>query len=645
MRDEEIFQKSVKVKMKLNLVLLIAFVAFIASFANLVSETLDYGFPDDLAKANDNIIVGDTAENITWFVQITDLHISKFYSPERITELSELVLEVVEMVAPMVVVVTGDITDAKTEDYSGSGQYREEWEEYMKIVKIARSRNNTMWLDIRGNHDNFDVVDLEHSSNYFKEFSSQGREGNLGSYLQVVENNKVRLGFLAVDSTLKPGPRRPFNFVGALNQAELDQVASLVKKSEAEADMTVMFGHYPTSTIVSPPPGIRQVLGSGLVYLCGHLHNLHGLANNMVVRHRVGLREAELADWKDNRMYRVLVVDHGVLSWRDIQHGDHPWPLVMVTWPPPTQHRAGDREPLYRQLSSTHVRVVVFSRVRLVTLQISIDGGERVGCTNTTNNLYTMPWSPHLYTTGVHQLVVHTQDEEGVHHEHHHSFSLDGSQLQLPFIGQFILLVNLIAFFQFGFASLVFMSTVPLTLARLGFPLPVLGEYLGVISRISELYYPLVLGPLYLTIGPWFIGEILTNSVGVVFCWGTFVSGCYLPTATTWLYGVYHLATAHIPLVMAITIILNTRIQDAHNIIPRYPRYSAIKRNLPMFLIVLKQAWLVHAFYLSYGIWAVILGPFRTGYLCMSCILWALACNLDEKTLLKYESRKNQKYF
>ena len=49
-----------------------------------------------------------------------------------------------------------------------------------------------------------------------------------------------------------------------------------------------MFGHYPTSTIVSGAPGVREVLGQGLVYLCGHLHNLHGLAGRLYVRHKVG---------------------------------------------------------------------------------------------------------------------------------------------------------------------------------------------------------------------------------------------------------------------------------------------------------------------------------------------------------------------
>ena len=62
-----------------------------------------------------------------------------------------------------------------------------------------------------------------------------------------------------------------------------------LSQSRFETQATIMFGHYPTSTIVSHQPGVRAVLGSGLVYLCGHLHNLHGLAGGpMVVRHKAG---------------------------------------------------------------------------------------------------------------------------------------------------------------------------------------------------------------------------------------------------------------------------------------------------------------------------------------------------------------------
>ena len=63
---------------------------------------------------------------------------------------------------PAVVVVTGDLTDAKTADYSGSEQYIEEWQTYQHIVRSVTNNSDILWLDIRGNHDNFDVPSPVH---------------------------------------------------------------------------------------------------------------------------------------------------------------------------------------------------------------------------------------------------------------------------------------------------------------------------------------------------------------------------------------------------------------------------------------------------------------------------------------------------
>ncbi len=50
--------------------------------------------------------------------------------------------------------VQGDLTDAKNSDYFGSRQYESEWITYEKILKENTILNDTIWLDIRGNHGN-----------------------------------------------------------------------------------------------------------------------------------------------------------------------------------------------------------------------------------------------------------------------------------------------------------------------------------------------------------------------------------------------------------------------------------------------------------------------------------------------------------
>ena len=630
--------------MRVGMVVTVALVNLVASLVNLVWETVHYDFPPDMdPQAEDLRQVGDSPTNLTWFIHITDLHISKFYAPERTAGFLRLTEEILRTVQPAAVVVTGDLTDAKTADYSGSRQYMDEWADYHTAVQLARNR--TLWLDIRGNHDNFDVSAPGDQNNYFKEFSSQGQEGNLGSYLKIMRHNGVRLAFLALDATLKPaGPRRPFNFVGALNQHDLGLLKGLARKAKDVADGTVWFGHYPTSTIVAPLPGHREVMEDGLVYLCGHLHNIHGLAGTMVVRHRSGLREAELTDWKDNRMFRLMAMDQGVLSWRDVSGwAGLPLPLVLVTWPP-AGPRAGDREPLHLLTTSTHIRLLVFARAQVV-VRVGVDGGEPVVAQHAKDSLYTAPWRPRLYTKGPHTIQVLVEEAGKETHVETHHFSLDGSSESLPALGQLVLLVDFISLFQFFFILLVCIAIVPLTHLRLSAAPSFTPNSLLLLAHLPAFYWPLVLAPLYLTIGPWFVGELLTGSIGVVLVWGSFVQGVYIPTATTWLYGVYHLAIIHLPLLLATCLILHSRLTEDTQPWASHPYTRAIFRHTLMAALVMKQTYLVYCFHLSYGPLAVILGPYRTGHLLLSLYLWVSACTVTKCDLAVCLSDKYDKTF
>ena len=73
--------------------------------------------------------------------------------------------------------------------------------------------------------------------------------------------------------------------------------------------------------------------------------------------------------------------------------------------------------------------------------------------------------------------------------------------------------------------------------------------------------------------------------------------GTYVPTATTWMYGVYHLVTAHLPLTLLIAGMINIRtgsgaLINANTPATHYTRATVVTTNGLMFLIVLKQAWL-----------------------------------------------------
>lgn len=73
-----------------------------------------------------------------------------------------------------------------------------------------------------------------------------------------------------------------------------------------EVKYTIVFGHYPTSCIITEGhKSIRSLIveaPGSWTYLCGHFHMLGGLVPNMYTLQKTGFLELELGDWKDNRV-------------------------------------------------------------------------------------------------------------------------------------------------------------------------------------------------------------------------------------------------------------------------------------------------------------------------------------------------------
>ena len=62
------------------------------------------------------------------------------------------------------------------------------------------------------------------------------------------------------------------------------------------------------------------------------------------------------------------------------------------------------------------------------------------------------------------------------------------------------------------------------------------------IAAFDQLFYPLLIAPLYLLVGPWAVGFFLNQSFGVLFAWGFYVQGSLLHADVTSFYGVFFMA-------------------------------------------------------------------------------------------------------
>lgn len=76
--------------------------------------------------------------------------------------------EMIPLIGPHVVIVSGDLTDAKASNMRSTGQIEQEWQIYAQLLRDSHVLERTVWLDLRGNHDNFDVLDINSPSNLYK---------------------------------------------------------------------------------------------------------------------------------------------------------------------------------------------------------------------------------------------------------------------------------------------------------------------------------------------------------------------------------------------------------------------------------------------------------------------------------------------
>ncbi|XP_047002995.1 transmembrane protein 62-like [Schistocerca americana] len=596
----------------------------------------------------DTVIIGNSSENLMWFLQVSDIHISIFHDETRVTEFKEFCDITVDAIRPSLVLASGDLTDAKSEDNMGSRQYVKEWMVYKNVLDETKINEKTVWLDIRGNHDNFNVPGIQSARNYYRNYSVQG-PAHPKSYLYRLRHNGDTYSFIAMDACLDPGPRRPFNFIGVLSAEEISHVKGLAEEASATSDAVIWFGHYPTSCILAPSPGARALIGGppqSVAYLCGHFHMLGGVVPNMYTIQNDGFLELELADWKDNRIYRLGVMDHGLFSFVDVVHRD--WPVVLVTNPKHLLYTLPGREPLERIHTSTHIRILAFSLAPLEKVQVTLDKEIWQDCVHIEGPLFVANWSPDKFNSGIYEITVFVRDTEGREKVITQPFSLDGSRISFRLLPRIALMCNVSVVFQFLFGVSLVICIVPLCAVKIlhvlvkarrmrkptwnAWCLRIWVQKLWVLSTVDRIFYPLVIYPLYLTVGPWSVGEVIEGYTGVIFAWGIFINKSYLPGSFTYAYGFLQMCSFQLPLTLFLAHYLERRLY--HKVANKSCTIMhTFLHHFPFAVIATLQMMFAYFFWLAYGTMAFLLGPLRTWSVILALILWCLAVKLPDNCL------------
>ncbi|XP_054256802.1 transmembrane protein 62 isoform X3 [Indicator indicator] len=431
-----------------------------------------------------------------------------------------------------------------------------------------------------------------------------------GSFHYIHTTSFGNYSFICVDATLNPGPKRPYNFYGILNTNQMEEL-SLMAKASLHSNHTIWFGHYPTSTIISPAPGIRALMSSATAYLCGHLHTMGGLMPVLHSQHHGGTLELELGDWKDNRKYRILAFDHDLLSFADLKFEE--WPVVLITNPKSFLYSSSAHEPLVKILHSTHIRILAFSPSVIVSVDVRIDGVDLGNAQQVSGPLYVLKWSPQNYSDGFHHIDVTVQDASGRISTQSHVFAMD-ENLSL----------------RFAFWPSVILLTDFYVLARVLFGLIVLIQ-IALLVVFRYLQKPALKGP-------WFVGELIDGQVGACFSFGVFTGGSFLQGSLTFVVGILQMLFFNLPLTAYLCWCLLLRCQG-HSFRSHFRHVRRLTTVLVHLAVALLLAWQVYSCYFlqrTYGTLAFFLSPMRTWLVVLTSALIYKTWTLQSSELRTY---------
>lgn len=155
-----------------------------------------------------------------------------------------------------------------------------------------------------------------------------------------------------------------------------------------------------------------------------------------------------------------------------------------------------------------------------------------------------------------------------------------------------------------------------------------------ILSTINRLFWPIIGYWIYLSVGPWAIAEVIDDHYGVIFVWGVYVDGHFMPGSFTYLYAAFQLLLCQFPLINIFAacaekrylIYIGTPRQKRIASIRALPKFS----QAPFFFIIAVELLLSIFFGMAYGAVAFFIGPFRTWSVILNFLLWYMSRNVPD---------------
>ena len=412
--------------------------------------------------------LSDGVDNLFHFIQITDIHVSKYHKQGGIAHLEAFLNHELPLIAPDLVLSTGDLTDAKASHALTSLQQIDEWVSYHKALhdsRLLERKDGQFYWDQRGNHDCWNIPGFNSSENLYLRLGAIGKEG----YYFVLDKDFGKYSFIAIDGCPETGAGRPLNFFGVFDTVDMEFLKQALDQSIKENhNHTFAMSHYPIGTTYygTTKTGLTfyDITHHVSVWLSGHLHKLAGgLGETMYAFQNNKVLELELGDMKKHGLFRIVAIDNDLLSFVDVPiHADklpipkttplsssfkRP-PIVLVTNPKDGRYIIPNKEPTHLIRHSSHIRALIWSTDLITQVQIYIDDrllpvtAEYSGVGKSWSNiqavdendpflpLWTIPWNPKLYDNGqLHTMVVVAEDETGLKGNHTVRFRIDGQRI------------------------------------------------------------------------------------------------------------------------------------------------------------------------------------------------------------------------